>query len=166
MGQKRRSVKRPCRICRRWFIPNPRLGERQKTCGAAECQKQWHKRKCADWNRNNRVYFREIYLRNRLRSADSARSPQSSAPRSPPSPASLEPVAPLDYPRDVVQEVIGAQPLVILEYIVRLLTRGVQEAIRTQCSEMQEEFSRLLPAECSRDDSQRAPPQDTLCHQP
>ena len=26
--------KRPCKICRRWFPPHPRLKERQKTCGA------------------------------------------------------------------------------------------------------------------------------------
>lgn len=164
MGQKRRSIKRPCRICGRWFIPNPRLGERQKTCGAAECQKQQHKRKCADWNRNNRVYFREIYLRKRLQIAESAQLSQS-APRSSPFPASFGPVAPLAYPRDVVQEVIGAQPLVILEYIVRLLRRDVQEAIRSQHTEIQEEPRRLLPVLISRDDRQRAPPQDTLCHQ-
>lgn len=164
MGQKSRSIKRPCRICRKWFIPNPRLGERQMTCGAAECQKQWHKRKCAEWNRNNRAYSRENYLRKRLQIAVAAQSSQS-APQSPSSPVPLEPVAPLNYPRTVVQEVIGAQPLVIIEYIVRLLTRSVQEVMRTQLSEIQRESSRLLPAECSRDDSQRPSPQDTLCHQ-
>lgn len=157
MGQKRRSIKRPCRICKRWFTPNPRLGERQMTCGAAECQKQWHKRKCAEWNRSNRAYFQENYLRKRLQIAESAQlSP--SAPQSPLSSALLGPVAPLDYPRTVVQEVIGTQPLIIIEYIVRLLTKGVQEVIHTQLIEIQRESNRLLPAESSRGDSQRAPP--------
>lgn len=43
MGQKRSGTKRPCRICKKWFFPNPRLGDRQKTCGTPECQRQWHK---------------------------------------------------------------------------------------------------------------------------
>ncbi len=163
MGQKSQSIKRPCRICRKWFVPNPRLGKRQVTCGAAECQKQRHKRKCVEWNRKNRVYFRENYLRKRLQVAASAQSSQSD-PQPSPSTASLEPVAPLAYPRDVVQEVIGAQPLVIIEYIVRLLRRDVQEAIRTQLAETQKEFRQLPPVEISRDDRQRSPPQDTLCH--
>jgi len=157
MGQKRRSIKRPCRIYRKWFIPNSRLGERQMTCGAEECQKQWHKRKCAEWNRSNRAYFQENYLRKRLQIAVAAQlSP--SAPQSPPSPVFPKSVAPLDYPRTVVQEVIGVQPLIIIEYIVRLLTRDVQEAIRTQLLEIQKESSQLPPALSSRGDSQRAPP--------
>jgi hypothetical protein len=164
MEQKRRGIKRPCRICRKWFVPHPRLGDRQMTCGAAECQKQWHKRKCAEWNRNNSAYYREIYLNKRLQIAVAAESARSNPQFTiecllPP------PVAPLNYPRAVVQEVIGAQPLVIIEYIVRLLKRRVQEVIHTQLSETQRESSRLLPMECSRGDSQRPPVPDRLCHQ-
>jgi len=33
MGERRKSTKRPCRICGKWFTPHPRLGTRQKTCG-------------------------------------------------------------------------------------------------------------------------------------
>ncbi|NOX26261.1 MAG: hypothetical protein GXP59_09170, partial [Deltaproteobacteria bacterium] len=133
MGQKRQSIKRPCRICRKWFIPNPRLGERQMTCGAAECQKQWHKRKCADWNRKNCVYFRENYLRKRLQIAASAQSAQS-APQSSLSTPSLEPVAPLGYPREVVQEVIGAQPLVIVEEERRRKKKEERRRVASQLS--------------------------------
>ncbi len=38
--------KKPCRICRRWFMPNPRLKERQMTCGNSLCKKEWHRKKC------------------------------------------------------------------------------------------------------------------------
>ena len=34
--------KRPCRVCRRWFQPDARLGDRQKTCGDPECKREWH----------------------------------------------------------------------------------------------------------------------------
>jgi len=30
--------KRPCRLCRRWFRPDPRVGERQYACSTPECQ--------------------------------------------------------------------------------------------------------------------------------
>jgi len=45
--------KRPCRVCKRWFIPHPRLKDRQKTCGDRLCQGEWHRRKCEQWNHNN-----------------------------------------------------------------------------------------------------------------
>lgn len=59
------AKKRPCKICGQWFYPNPRLGNRQKTCGSAECKREWHKRKCGEWNSKNRDYFRGIYLKKR-----------------------------------------------------------------------------------------------------
>lgn len=158
MGQKRQSTKRPCRICRKWFLPNPRLGDRQKTCGTTECQQQWHSRKCAEWNRKNRSYFQENYLKRRLESlvaAPSEPTPSASPPPEPEPP--FQPVPPLDYPREVVQEVIGAQQLVIIEYIVRLLKRSVQEVIVSQPVETQKEFQGLPPMSISRDDSQRPP---------
>ena len=30
--------KKPCRICRRWFRPDPRVGQRQRACGEPDCQ--------------------------------------------------------------------------------------------------------------------------------
>jgi hypothetical protein len=162
MGSSRSSKKRPCRICRKWFLPHARLGDRQKTCGESECQRQWHRRQCAKWNKENRSYFQEIHLRRRLE-ALSARSPDPpSDPQAPPCPPPMVPPAgpiPLDYPRDLVQEVIGAQQLVIVDYFLRLLLRGLQAAIKAQVIETAKEF-RLLPAPSnSRDDGHRGPSQ-------
>jgi hypothetical protein len=158
MGQKRQSTKRPCRICKKWFLPNPRLGDRQKTCGTTECQQQWHTRKCTEWNRKNRSYFQENYLKRRLESLDAISpepTPSTSPPPSPMPP--LQPIPPLDYPRGVVQEVIGAQQLVIIEFIVRLLKRGVQEVIISQHVKTHREFQGLPSRAISRGDSQRPP---------
>ena len=66
MKQRRKSKKRPCRICRKWFKADPRVGERQKTCGSQACQDKWHAKKCAEWNGKNPSYFREIYLSKKL----------------------------------------------------------------------------------------------------
>ena len=82
MGQKRRLRKRPCRICGKWFVPHPRLGERQKTCEATECQQRWHARKRAAWNRKNHSYFKEIYISRQLESSGGSSCPTSSPSRS------------------------------------------------------------------------------------
>ena len=149
MEQKRSGTKRPCRICKKWFLPNPRVDDRQKTCGTPECQRQWHIRKCAEWNLKNRHLARESYIRDRLESLAPVSDLPASLPQtSPPPPLKPSPqrVSPLDYPLKVVQEVIGAQRLVIIEYIVRLLLRRVQEVIKPQLPGMQADFG-LLPPE-------------------
>ena len=158
MEQKSLYRKRPCRICGKWFTPNPRLFDRQQTCGVMECQRKWHARKCSEWNRKNRAYFKEIYLRGRLESFGSDPPEQSPSPCSscrindPP-----RRLSPLDLPQEVVQEVIEVKQLIIIEYIVRLLARDVQEVIRTQLIEKQRGISRLPLSSISRGDSQEPP---------
>ena len=158
MDQKRKHKKRPCRVCGKWYAPNPRLFDRQQTCGAMECQRKWHARKCSEWNRKNRSYFKEIYLRSRLESFGSDPPAESPSPCSscrindPPRRSS-----PLELPQEVVQEVIEVKQVIIIEYIVRLLTRSVQEVIRTQLVEKQRGIRRLPLSSISRGDSQEPP---------
>ena len=64
------SRKRPCRICRRWFRPHPRTGDRQRVCGDLACQRERHRRACGRWRCRNPDYDREDRLRRRLREAD------------------------------------------------------------------------------------------------
>jgi len=45
--------KRPCTICRRWFRPNPRVGDRQRACGKRECQTARRQRTQANWRNRN-----------------------------------------------------------------------------------------------------------------
>ena len=123
--------KRPCRICRRWFMPNPRLKDRQKTCGDPCCQREWHRKKCAQWNKDNSDYFKADYLQSKL---------EAQSPRGSPEPASrLKSGLPLQY----VQEVIGIQHLTIIEYFGQLLFRRFQEVLRVQLYVNTEEIRRL-----------------------
>ena len=144
---KRKSRKRPCRICRKWFSPNPRLGERQKTCGAKECKKKWHAKKCTEWNKNHPVYFQEIYLSKKLAEVNE-----------PDLQKEVHPVKSIvkssKLPCKVIQEVISTQHLVIIEYVNRLLFRSFQEVILGQLAEIKGEQRRLLGREISRGDSQ------------
>jgi len=158
MEEKRKHKKRPCRVCGKWFTPNPRLGDRQQTCGAKECQRKWHARKCAEWNRKNRAYFKEIYLRGRLESFGS--DPPAQRPSLCTSCRINDPprrLSPLELPQEVIQEVIDVKQFIIIEYIVRLLARGVQEVIRTQHIKKQRGIRRLPRSSISRGDRQGPP---------
>ena len=98
--------KRPCRICKRWFMPHPRLKDRQKTCGDPPCQQEWHRRKCAEWNRANVDYFKSNYLDKKLELTSSPRS-------------RLKTGLPLGY----AQQHIGTPQLIIIEYLSQLIIR-------------------------------------------
>lgn len=162
MMQRRKPRKRPCRICRIWFSPDPRVGERQKTCGDQGCQDKWHAKKCAEWNGNNTYYFREIYLRMKLdlvvtgSEAAKSQSPLFNSIKSiSPGPQSLESTK---LPRNLIQEVIGAQHLVIIEYVTQLLLNSFQEETRRQLSEITGKLKQLPHNVISRGDStQRGP---------
>jgi transposase len=105
-------------------MPDPRLKDRQMTCGDEQCKSQWHRKKCRQWNRKNRDYFRANYLQNKLhRAADTPAISRSRVPA-----ARFK----TGLPQEVVQEVIGIQPVVILQYFAQLLNRRFQELIARQ----------------------------------
>lgn len=137
MGTGDECRKRPCRICRRWFMPNPRLKDRQKTCGASECQRKWHKKKCSEWNRKNSDYFKANYLQKKLEVVTLPEAP----PRSPQMKSCLK----LGLPFSCFQEVISIQQAVIIEYFGQLLFRRFQEVLRAQIAVMTGETVRLPP---------------------
>ena len=112
--------KRPCRICRRWFIPHPRLGDRQRTCGNSHCKREWHRKRCAQWNRKNADYFRTNYLQKKL-DALPKRETRGFLAR-----------FHSGLLREKVQEVIGIEHLVIMEYLLQLVLKRFQELIRVK----------------------------------
>jgi hypothetical protein len=48
--------KKPCRICLRWFYPDPRVGNRQRACANAACQASRRQKTQAGWRRQNAGY--------------------------------------------------------------------------------------------------------------
>ena len=127
--------KRPCRICRRWFMPNPRLKDRQKTCGRSQCQREWHRKMCEKWNRENADYFRSNYLQKKLEVATG--SNQSKTSFQPESSVYVLPKSRFrsGLPQRYVQEVIDIQHFVIIEYFSQLLYQRFQEVIARQVLE-------------------------------
>jgi len=141
--------KRPCRICRKWFVPNPRVGDRQKTCGSNECKQKWRNKKCAQWNRQNRVTFQTNYLDKKLQEVkNQVNSSDKPLPQVPQSGNKSK------LPQELIQKVIGAQEFVIAQYLAQVLLRSFQEVMRAQSVDIISEVKRLPPRDHSRGDSQ------------
>lgn len=136
MNQEKVLKKRPCRICKRWFMPNPRLKDRQMTCGDPGCKKEWHRRKCSEWNRKNTDYFRANYLQKKLSAACQPGTPPSLQPK---------PRFKTGLPHLFVQEVISIQHLIIIEYFGQLLFRRFQEVLRAQPVVITRKINQLPP---------------------
>jgi len=56
-----KSATRRCCQCRRLFVSNPRLGDRQVTCGHPDCQRLRHAESCRQWHKRNRELSNEHY---------------------------------------------------------------------------------------------------------
>lgn len=50
-----------CCECRRQFVPDPRVGVRQVTCGAVRCQVERHAERCRAWHAGNADVARRHY---------------------------------------------------------------------------------------------------------
>lgn len=113
--------KRPCSICRKWFLPHPRLRERQKTCGSAGCQRERHRRSCKVLRDADRESVREERVRARLTAADGG------------------------VDRAAVRDTIGMELAVVIEEFHRVLVPGTRDAFRCQLLEITDESVRLHP---------------------
>lgn len=58
MGEKK---PKQCLICGRFFVPDRRVGDRQKVCSREKCQKQRKKIAQFKWCRKNPRYFADRY---------------------------------------------------------------------------------------------------------
>ena len=115
-----------CTICRTWYCPEPQLGERQKTC-SKECSQERHRRKCEQWNKANKHLRKGAQLKRRLDQAKReanktlgktlAGRSLLTGRRRPARPR------PLDIPKQEIQDAIGLEAAVIVEFIVQILDK-------------------------------------------
>jgi len=106
------------------------------TCGSPKCKREWHRRSCARWNRENVDYFKANYLHKKLHGAGSDNRSQ----------RALRGSLVGELLRGQVQEVIGIQQLIIIEYFGRLLIRRFQDAIKLQRIGIARKLSQLPPS--------------------
>ena len=64
---------RPCRVCRKWFRADAKVGDRQHVCGSAACQRELHRLNCANWHRRNPGLEKETRFEDRLVEPDPAK---------------------------------------------------------------------------------------------
>ena len=119
-----RRKKRPCRLCRKWFLPNARAGARQRVCSGPECQRERHRRSCAEWHARNRDDEREERLRGRLLAE----------PDKPVVTPALDPMAQVHW--GVARDAVGPEASVIVQVMGEVLTRWTRDAVRAQVAEI------------------------------
>ncbi len=108
--------KRPCSVCRRWFEPNPRAVKHQKTCGA-DCSRELHRRRCAQWHRKNPNYDREERLRRKMVQQREAAS-------------ETDPLRAMDW--EAVQDAVGLETRIAIEEATRLSVAAARDAVPTK----------------------------------
>lgn len=122
---KAKTRKRRCTICKRWFLPDVRHADRQKTCGP-ECRRELHRRQCEAYNEKNRKNAKADYLQKKLEAVERhcrGRPPEMVDVRV------AEPRIDLDLPRTVIQKAIGFPLLVVIEYVIDQLLRKRKQAV-------------------------------------
>ena len=129
-------TKRPCRICRRWFVPDWRVGRRQRACSAPTCQIARRVRTQASWRRRNPDYFIAHRIQRRRLHADESQA--TVLPLVLPPPLS-------QLPWDLAQEEFGVAGTDFLGHLGRVLLVAAQDQKAAQVIDLTGETDRLLP---------------------
>jgi hypothetical protein len=123
--------KRPCRICGRWFYPDPRVGDRQRACSEPACQSTRRQQTQAHWRARNAEYFVARRIAERAGAAGSValvEAERASSAAAPAEPITARMPKPLDrLPWDVAQDQFGVQGAEFLSALGRLLVRRAQD---------------------------------------
>ncbi|HYN07159.1 MAG TPA: hypothetical protein VES67_07190 [Vicinamibacterales bacterium] len=127
-------TKRPCRICRHWFVPDRRIGRRQRACSAPACQVARRARTQASWRRRNPDYFIAHRIQRRRLKAGGAQA--AVLPLVLPPPLS-------QLPWDLAQEAFGVAGTDFLGHLGRVLLGAVQDQKAGQVIDPTGETSRL-----------------------
>lgn len=138
--------KRPCRICRRWFLPDARAKGRQQVCAAPGCQRERHRRACARWRAKNPDYDREERILRRIVVEDRADTTGSEGP-----------LVRIDFA--AARDVVGLETAVFIEESAKVLVAWARDAVIAQALEVARKSGRQIEAG-ARDEI--APPGATL----
>src|SRR5260370_33149479 len=126
----RKAGKRPWSICRKWFLPEARVRNRQHACGTPEWQASRRQQTQASWRRRNRGY------------ALARRIDQRAAEPSEP----LRLPAPLDQlPWDVAKDQFGPQGADFIAVMSALIVRSAKDEWAAYLIDPARLPSRVLP---------------------
>ncbi len=123
--------KRPCTICRKWFQPDVRQKDRQKTCGRAKCQDELHRRNCSNWNKRNKEDSANSYLEKKLEQVEpkivteNNKEPPPDSVHSKVVKISL-PTSSFVLPVEIITREYGVRNLLIIQYLVKKIISQCQ----------------------------------------
>ncbi len=132
---KKSCGKRPCSICHKWFQPDVRQKDRQKTCGRSKCQTELHRRNCHDYNKRNKEEFANNYLEKKLGQVEPKTAKENNK-EPPPDPIHSEvalispPASPFVLPVEIITKECGARNMIIIHYLVRKIISQCQSQNR------------------------------------
>lgn len=129
--------RRRCCVCDALFMPDSRVGSRQRTCGEPACKAERHRVACKEWRDRERPAVEADRLRRRLSRSGSGESGELS--------------------REVVRDVMGPKESVVLEELFRLAVAGSRDAFATKRLDLGRESFRLV-ARPGEDATARAGP--------
>jgi len=132
-SQKRR--KKPCSICRRWFLPDARLGKRQRTCGSEECRGACKAKSQASWRKRNPDYQTDRRLRAQIKAVE--REPADHRLSAPPSFMTA-------IPWSLVKTLMGAETAVATAFLLRMVDHEVKTLMGVR-NRMPRESGRRMP---------------------
>lgn len=108
--------RRPCKVCRKWFLPELHAGDRQHVCGEEACQRKWHRQACAEWHRRNPDYDRETRLVGRIVKVTSLEERR------------RDPLVSIDWAQLRVE--VGLNAAVAMEELGKVVLTGARETVR------------------------------------
>lgn len=124
--------KRPCSLCRKWFTPGRRAGDRQRVCSAESCQAERHRRACERWHEQHPEYDRERRLRERVRREKGRGEP-----------LARDPLAEVAW--GAARDAVGLEVSVIVEETAKVLVLWARDAVHTQTSDITRKLAKVLP---------------------
>jgi hypothetical protein len=125
--------KRPCCFCRKWYRPDPRIGDRQRACRSRECQRRRRQQSQGRWRQAHPDYdiARHIHERNQgERTAEPLRV-----------------AAPLNrLPWDIAQDEMGSKAADFVGYFGKIMQRHVQDVMQAQVRDFANESDTHAPS--------------------
>lgn len=116
------AAPRPCRICRRWFRPDPKVGDRQHACSDPACRKEAHRRACRKWRGEHQRRIRIERFEARLVEAEAPGSPESDRP--------VDPLKRINW--DLAAREVGEKTGTLVAVAMRLILRWPRETSLAQ----------------------------------
>ncbi len=133
----RKRRKKPCSICGRWFLPDARLGIRQRTCGSVECRAACKAKSQASWRKRNPDYQTDRRLRAQVEAVE--REPADHHLSAPPAFMAA-------IPWGLVKTLMGAKTAVATAFLLRMVDYEVKTLMGVR-NRMPGESRRRMPAQ-------------------